>query len=307
MRSGADDAIDADAPREEARAPVRGYLGYVAGTLQLGVALLLMAWFLFPSMEAAQWVLQRSPFQLPGTPTQLAYMAVQKEVLWGVAIAALLLLVFSFESFRHARPLLRPANESDNGKVRLDLAGPARLGRWLEGEVALLRGAREGENYHVRLRCSRRVYEPAESGDEDSSYRDDIKYEQRVRAKAVPSAAGLVVPFRFEVPIGMPASGFGGFAWTLLVGRPRAWFPARFPVEMRPLAAGEALAPGEPVADILSRDWTYVEPTKREARIQARIERALGAMEPGPFTGWVILGAFGAFVVVGIAGVVLGW
>jgi hypothetical protein len=306
LLSGTDDALDADAPQPKARAPVRGYLGYVVGTLELGAALLLAAWFLFPSMEAAESVLRRSPIELPGTPAQLAYIVVQQEVLWGVAIAAIALLVFSFESFRLARPSLRPANESDNGKLRLDLTAPARLGRWLEGEAALLKGGREGENYHVRLRCSRRVYEPAASADEDSSYRDDVKYEQRVRTKAVSTGAGLAVRFRFEIPIGMPASGVGGFAWTLEVGRPRALFPARFPVEMKALARGEALPAGAPVSDILSRDWTHVEPTKREARIEARMDRVMSATS-SPAAGWIILVALAAFVVVGISGVVLGW
>src|SRR5687767_3887054 len=98
--------MDAGAAQPKARAPVRGYLGYAVGTLQLALAILLGAWFLFPSLEAAEAVLQRSPIELPGTPAQLAYIAVQQEVLWGVAVAAIALLVFSFESFRLARPSL---------------------------------------------------------------------------------------------------------------------------------------------------------------------------------------------------------
>lgn len=172
---------------------------------------------------------------------------------------------------------------SASGNFRLDLGAPARIGCWLEGEFALLKGAKAGDPYDVRVRCARSVMD--QRPDLDSSdgretyYRDEVKYEQRVHSKAVPGATGLVVPFRFEIPTHMPEEGSGGlvpwmqFHWTIAVGKPLALSPTRFPLDVKRLSKGES---GKGIGDTSTgpRNWTRVEPTPAEARFQAMGRKA---------------------------------
>jgi hypothetical protein len=288
-----------------ARAPVEAFFGFAVGAVELAAGSVLLGWALLThamtarGFDAAHWAFRQSPVALPGTPELLAEMAVHPNVYWGVAIAGAVLAAFGLESFWRARRNLRPANESNDGKIRLELKAPARLGRWLDGEFVLLRGGQAGDAYDVRLACTRKVrkYRSTVDSDNESYMATEVRYDQRVHSEAVPAAAGLAVPFRFEIPAGMPAHRSGHFMrslqfqWKIRIGTPKAWFPTGFPLDVRPLAAGEAGPIGEPVPEDDGRDWGQVELTAAEARELAAAEERFSR-----FGLWLV-GAFSLLIV----------
>ena len=263
-----------------ARAPVKASVGFAVGAVELAIGFALAGWALMThaaaarGFDAARWVLSQSPVGLPAAPDLLAEMAIHPYVYWVVAGVGALIAVFGVESFWHARRNLRPANESDDGKIRMELKSLPRLGRWLDGEFVLVKGGQLGDDYDVRLQCTRRVQKYRSTADSDhESYMDtEVKYDQREHSAAVPTAVGLAVPFRFEIPTDMPAHRAGHFMrsmqfqWKIKIGKPKAWFPTSFPLEVRPVAAGEVGPVGEAVPEDDGRDWGQMELTPAEAR-----------------------------------------
>ena len=272
-----------------ARAPISAVFGLALGALQLGIGGLLLGWawvtFVKPAQGfvAVRWLVGNTPLPWSGTPDEIGNIAVQDGVIFGVGVAGAVLTAFALGTLWKARRNLLPANASASGKFRLDLVAPPRLGCWLEGEIALLKGGNAGDPYEVWVRCARRVVDhrpdPDSSDGREAYHRDEVKYEQRVQSKAVSRAAGPAVPFRFEIPTHVPVEGSGAavpwmqFHWTIAVCKPMSLFRTTFPLDVQRLAPGEA---GKAIGNTSSapRNWVHVEPTPAEARMQDLGERA---------------------------------
>jgi hypothetical protein len=290
-----------------ARAPTSAFFGFALGALQLGIGGLLVVWawvaHLYPArgFDGVQWLVESSPLPWSGSPAQIANMAVQDEVVWASGFAGIVLAVFALATLRGARLNLLPANASANGKFRLDLEAPPRIGCWLEGKIVLLKGGKAGEPYSVSVRCTREVLDYRASDrddmDRESYYRTEVKYDQRMHSKAVPGASGLAVPFRFEIPTHMPEEGPGGFRsrtqfhWKIEVGKRDSVFISKFPLDVKRLGRGES---GKGVGDLsaLPRNWTYVEPTRREAILRGAVEKHALRVVLG-LIGVIIVGSVG--------------
>lgn len=284
-------------PYLAARAPGSAFASFVLGVPLLAIGAALLGWVLMMNLTPAQgaewavWAIQHSPIPLFLTPQQAATLAVQVPVLWAMGIAGAVFAGIGIEELWGARRNLRPANESDNRKVRMELAGPPRVGRYLEGDLFLLGKAQAGDAYDVRVTCSRRVQQKDAFG-KDTSFLD-IKYDQRHHAKATPSATGLKVPFRFAIPFGMPAEG--AYHWELAVGPPKAFFPTKFPLDVQPLPAGDAQAIRDSIPDTAQSSWTHVEPTPGEKVLIAKIEKET---QISPKVAWFLMGGVGLFFLV---------
>ncbi len=291
------------------RAPGTAFASFVLGVPLLAIGAALLGWVLIMNLEPARgtewamWAIQRSPVPLFLTPEQAATLAIQVPVLWAMGITGALFAGCGLEEIWGARRSLRPANESHNGKARLELKSPPRLGRVAEGAFVLLKGAKVGDAYDVRLTCGRRVIQRDALG--KASHFDDNKYDQRLHSKVVPSASGsLQVPFRFEIPVTMPVHRADlaadlQYNWVITVGTPKQFFPTKFPLDVRAVAVGDQL----PMRDSIEngeRDWTHVEPTPGEKVLFAKIEQET---QISPKVLLFLVGVVGIFCLV--AGVIV--
>lgn len=186
------------------------------------------------AFDWALWVAEHSPLPLSIPAVQLANYAIQRDALIPAGLIAAFLCLLSYGALRNARGSQRPADESDDGKGRIELkAQQARVGRPLEGRVRLTKEARPGDVFRVELSCRRRV-----NSDDDSRWETPFFAQQDVQA--VQGAEGWSVPFRFEVPATAPHSTVGGFQndydfnWQLGFFPAKAWIatPSRFSLQL---------------------------------------------------------------------------
>ena len=86
------------------------------------------------------------------------------------------------------------------GQAQFSIQTPKpRVGAPVEGSVEFNRGVKPGEAFRVRLECER----TSRAGEETSVSR---RWTKEIQAKAVSSPAGVRIPFRFDVPTGLPAT-----------------------------------------------------------------------------------------------------
>lgn len=137
---------------------------------------------------------------------------------------AVFVLLYSHSTLAWARDALRPLDVSTGGAARIALKGPApRVGQPLEGSIVMLGPDEPGRAFYLELSCSR-------IDTETEDWRTITAFLQSRRIELAPCAAGLCLPFSFDIPLAAPHTGARGgimrrgYAWKL------AFYPASLEV-----------------------------------------------------------------------------
>jgi hypothetical protein len=198
------------------------------------------------AFDWALWAAEHAPFSLSATPMQLANAAIQRDVLFPAGLAAAIVCWLAIGSLRAARRSLRSADESDDGKARIELkAEHSQVGRALEGSLRLARDAKPGDVFRVELSCTRR-YRDAVGSLKPREHKETAFFEAR-DVQAAQDAQGWKLPFKFDVPATAPPTAAGntlaegGYRWLLVFYPANAWIavPSEFVLQMAAAAAEE--------------------------------------------------------------------
>jgi len=180
----------------------------------------------------ALWVAVHSPFSPGAPPIEFANRAIQHTSLAWAAIAAAILCWLANRQWQYARRLLRPVNESHDGKAQIVLkTAQPRVGSPLEGSLRLANGANPGDVFRIEIYCRRKYNEPGdlERMKDSTRYRVETPFGASLDVKAIQDAHGWSVPFRFEIPATAPPSATGnpppgdGYFWRLASFPANAW------------------------------------------------------------------------------------
>ena len=212
------------------------------------------------ALDWAVWLVERSPLPLYAPAVQVANDAIRHDSLIAACLAAAVLCLAAFSLLRFVRKALRSADESHDGKGRLELkARPLRVGRPVEGSIWLTQDSAQDRLYRVELSCKR----DHGSGRSEGS---ETPYSEELEVAPVRTPVGWSLPFRFVVPLIAPPSGNRyvsgpGYSWRLAFRRSKGWlsFPSVFalnlapapPEELRPLEKKEAPGQKQPIEEIV--------------------------------------------------------
>jgi len=234
------------------RRPVHGLLAITFcllwGVLGLALAGWAVAQWTQPEQgyEAAMWLLQGSPWQLPWDHERVIAFLTEHTV--AAAVVGIVALLNAVSLARRARLHFRPLSESDDGKGEIAFKGmEQRAGRPLEGTIKLHDAPVPGEEYTLRLRAKKQA--------------GGYGYEAEQTALARQGVHGMSLPFRFDIPATAPASGA---TWLLDFGpRGKKFFRSKFEVklgeapesEIRRASAHEVQDQEEPVVQAAAPTW----------------------------------------------------
>jgi hypothetical protein len=165
------------------------------------------------------------------------------------------------------------------GVARLELRGVPVAGRRLEGRIVLLESVDMGEKYQVTLVCGER-------------YRDSMDEKDRVRTvsrdevfvDAAPSGDQLVLPFKFDVPIGARGSDTAryGHQWTLELIRAKGWLGWRggFAIDVAAASEDEVRAFNDAQSTEVQGQVNSIEAELGKGPLTPRERAQLGALAP---------------------------
>jgi len=178
------------------------------------------------------------------------------------------------------------------GSARLEQRGAApRVGHPVEGRLRLAHQAAAGDVYTVRLVCRQHTKRGS------TNVMQEVHSEER-KVRAVQDAQGWTLPFRFDIPAGLPphqGKGLGESSWRIEFQRGDAWFPMGRGVDLE-VAAGE-----QPVAAPFRVQESMAAAERLDdpffwAAVKERLGFFLGAL--GILATFGAVGFFAAYVVV---------
>jgi hypothetical protein len=154
------------------------------------------------------------------------------------AVGAMMSIVAGF--VLHAgRTNLQPPGMTHDGRAEVQFARTPRVGRALKGRLRLVKGARAGDSFDVRLTCIRRYERNRDANDDEVI--QECAYRMERTAVAERTSAGMSVSFEFDIPIDAPPSpppfsGPGTWTWEIQMRPTRGLitFSSRFVVDMKP-------------------------------------------------------------------------
>jgi hypothetical protein len=201
------------------------------------------------------------------------------------------------------------------GKPSYELAsGAPRVGAAIEGNVRFPKGE-PGEKFEVRLACQRT---DRRSGETTAS----IFWSKAQDVKAVSSAPGTRLPFRFTVPANIPPTGKDGewisYDWRLDVKPQGSTLPISMALEVGAAEAAPQVPADEPEpipANIVAAmrafpgfDASRLSPQQRSALAQmspGQRQAIADVVKHGPLIKKVVIWGIGLFVLVQVLGAVV--
>ena len=178
------------------------------------------------------------------------------------------------------------------GSATLELRSAApRVGHPVEGRLRLAREAAAGDTYKVRLVCRRHTKRGS------TNVMQEVHSEER-KVRAVQDAQGWTLPFRFEIPPGLPphqGKGFGEPSWRIEFQRKDAWFPLGKGVDLEVAAGDQPPAPETGLPESLPASGRMDDPFFW-AVVKERLGFFLGAL--GILATFGAVGFFAGYVVV---------